>query len=56
MVNKIRFFTGIVFIVASAVLLLGNFLGDSSLPVMLGLLGIIAIGISKYRPMTGKKE
>ena len=51
MVNKIMFFTGIIFIVVAAILLIGNFLGDSTFPVMLGLLGIISLGASKYRPL-----
>ena len=56
MVNKIGFYTGIVFIVAAAILLLGNFMGDSTFPIFLGILGIIAIGASKYRPLKGKKK
>lgn len=56
MVNKIGFYTGIILIVAAAILMLGNFLGDSTFPVILGILGIIAIGTSKYRPMEGKKQ
>ena len=55
MVNKIMFFTGIIFIVIAAILMIGNFLGDSTFPVMLGLLGIISLGASKYRPLEGKK-
>jgi len=55
MVNKTMFYTGIIFMAASAVLLLGNFLGDSTFPIFLGVLGIISIGASKYRPLEGKK-
>jgi len=56
MVNKIGFYTGIIFIVVAAILLLGNFLGDSTFPIFLGVLGIISIGVSKYRPLKGKKK
>lgn len=56
MVNKIGFYTGIIFIVAAAILMSGNFLGDSTFPIILGILGIIAIGTSKYRPLEGKKR
>ena len=51
MVNKIMFNTGIIFIVIAAILMIGNFLGDSTFPIMLGILGIISIGASKYRPL-----
>ena len=51
MVNKIMFYTGIIFIVIAAILMIGNFLGDSTFPIMLGILGIISIGASKYRPL-----
>jgi hypothetical protein len=46
-VNKIGFYTGILLILAAAILLLGNFPGDSTFPVVPGILGIIAIGTSK---------
>jgi len=55
MVNKIMFYTGIIFIVVAAILLIGNFLVDSTFPIILGILGIISIGASKYRPLEGKK-
>jgi len=54
--NKSMFGVGIILIVVAAVLLLGNFLGDSSFPIFLGLLGIISIGASGYRPMKQKKK
>ncbi len=54
--NKIMFWIGIVFIVIAAILLLGNFMGDSTFPAFLGLLGIIALGGSRYRPIKQKKE
>jgi len=53
--QKIGFYTGIIFIVISAILLLGNFLGDSTFPIILGILGIISIGASKYRLLKIKK-
>lgn len=56
MANKIVFYTGIIFIVVAAILLVGNFLGDSTFPIFLGVLGIIAIGASKYRPMKSVKK
>jgi len=54
--NRIMFWVGIVFIVMAAILLLGNFMGDSTFPIILGVLGIIALGASQYRPMKQKKE
>ena len=56
MVNKIGFYTVIIFILISVILLLGNFIGDSTFPMFLGILGIISIGTSKYRPLEGKKK
>jgi len=46
--SKSMFYFGIAFIIISAILLLGNFLGDSTFPAFLGLLGIISIGASKF--------
>lgn len=54
--NRILFGIGIVMIVIAAVLLLGDFMGDSTFPVILGFLGIVMIGASNYRPMKQKKE
>lgn len=56
MVNKTRFYTGLFIVVVAAILLLGNFLGDSTFPIFLGILGIIVMGASKYRPLEGKKS
>jgi len=56
MVNKIGFYTGIIFIIVAAILLIGNFMGDSTFPILLGVLGILAIGVSKYCPLKGKKK
>jgi len=50
------FGVGIILIVVAAILLLGNFLGDSTFPIFLGVLGIISIGASKYRPLKPKKK
>jgi len=43
--NQAMFYTGIVFVIASAVLLLGNFMGDSTFPTILGVMGVIFIGV-----------
>ena len=56
MVNKIGFYTGIIFIIVAAILMLGNFMGDSTFPIILGVLGIISIAVSKYRPLKGKEK
>ena len=50
------FGVGIILIVITVILLLGNFLGDSTFPIVLGVLGIISIGASQYRPMKLKKK
>jgi uncharacterized membrane protein HdeD (DUF308 family) len=47
--NKSMFYIGIVFIIISAILLLGNFMGESTFPAFLGLLGIISAAASKFR-------
>ena len=47
--NKAMFYTGIVFIIVSAILLLGNFMGESTFPTILGVMGVISIGASKFR-------
>jgi hypothetical protein len=54
MVNKTMFYTGMVLIVIAAVLLAGNLLGDSTFPIILGIIGIVFMGASKYRPLEGK--
>ena len=47
--NKAMFYAGIVFIIVSVVLLLGNFMGDSTFPTILGVMGVVFIGASKFR-------
>jgi len=47
--NQATFYAGIVFVIASAVLLLGNFMGDSTFPTILGVMGVIFIGASRFR-------
>jgi len=47
--NKVMFYTGIAFVIVSAVLLLGNFIGESTFPTFLGAMGVIFIGASKFR-------
>ncbi|NIM47192.1 MAG: hypothetical protein GTN40_03475 [Candidatus Aenigmarchaeota archaeon] len=54
--NKSMFGVGIILIIIAAILLLGNFLGDSTFPIFLGILGIISMGASKYRPLKVKKK
>ena len=49
MSNKIVFYTGISFIAVAVILLLGNFMGDSTFPMFLSILGIISIATSNYR-------
>jgi len=44
MFEKIALLVGIILIVIAAVLLIGNF-GDTTFPVVLGLLGIFIIGV-----------
>lgn len=56
MVNKIMFYAGIVLIVMAAISLIVNFLDDGASPIVLGILGIVFIGASKYRPLEGKKS
>jgi len=41
--------TGIVLVVVSVILMLGDFLGDSTFPLFLGLLGVVAIAISRKK-------
>ena len=47
--NKIMFYAGIIFIIVSAIFLLGNFMGDSTFPTILGAMGVVFIGASKFR-------
>jgi len=56
MVNKIGFYTGIIFTVIAAILMIGGFLDDSTFPIILLILGISAIGTSKYRLLESKKK
>jgi uncharacterized membrane protein HdeD (DUF308 family) len=47
--NKTMFYLGIVLVIASAILFLGNFMVSSTLPTILGVIGIVFIGASKFR-------
>jgi len=47
--SKLMFFTGVIFIVASAILLLGNFMGESTFPTILGAMGVIFMAASNFR-------
>jgi hypothetical protein len=54
--SKPMFWIGIIVIVMAAILLLGNFMGDSAFPIVLGIIGIVFIGASNYRPLKRKKK
>ena len=56
MANKIMFYIGIILILITAALLLGNFTGEGTSPIVLGILGIVFIGASKYRLLEKKKH
>jgi uncharacterized membrane protein HdeD (DUF308 family) len=47
--NKLMFYAGILLVIISAILLLGNYMGESTFPTILGALGVIFIGASGYR-------
>jgi len=47
--SKLMFFTGVIFVVASATLLLGNFMCESTFPTILGVMGVIFIAASNFR-------
>lgn len=47
--SKLMFFTGVIFIVASTILLLGNFMGESTFPTILGAMGVIFMAASNFR-------
>ena len=47
--NKFMFFMGIIFVVASAIFLLGNFTDESVFPTFLGAIGVIFIAASNFR-------
>jgi hypothetical protein len=53
--SKVMFYTGIAFVIVAAILLLGNFRGDSTFPTILGVMGVIFIGASNYRLLKTKK-
>jgi hypothetical protein len=53
--GKTMLWIGMTCIAIAAILLLGNFTKDSTFPALLGLLGVIIIGSSKYKA-NGKKE
>ena len=54
--NKPMFWIGIALIVIAAILMIVNFLDDDTSPIVLGAIGIVFIGASKYRPLEGKKK
>lgn len=49
--SKVMLIVGIVFVCIASVLLLGNFMGESTVPTVLGFLGVVFIGASNYRVM-----
>ena len=49
-INKVMFYVGLVLVAISAVLLVGGFAGKSGAPI-LGIIGIIFIGASGFRPL-----
>jgi len=53
--SKVMFYAGIAFVVIAAILLLGNFMGESTFPTILGVLGVIFIGASGFRLLKIKK-
>jgi len=50
------FYVGIILIIITALLLLGNYTGESISPIVLGVIGIVFIGASKYRLLEKKKS
>jgi len=47
--NKALFYVGIVLIIVNVILMAGNFMGDSTSPIILATIGIVFIGASKFR-------
>jgi hypothetical protein len=50
------FWIDLALIVIAAILIIGNFLGDNTSTIVLGAIGIVFIGPSKYRPLEGGQE
>lgn len=49
--NKTMFYVGIILIIVNVILMAGNFMGDSTSPIILATMGIVFIGASKFRPL-----
>lgn len=47
--NKTMFYVGTMCVLASAILLLGNLMGTSTFPTILGIMGVIFIAASNFR-------
>ncbi len=47
--SKVMFYAGIAGIIIAVILLLGNFMGESTFPTILGFLGILFISASNFR-------
>ena len=45
------FYVGIILIIVNVILMAGNFMGDSTSPIILATMGIVFIGASKFRPL-----
>lgn len=55
MANKPMFWAGLILIIITAALLFWNLTGETTSPIVLGIIGIVSMGASKYRPMEGRK-
>ncbi len=53
--SKLMFYTGIAFVIGSAILLLGGFMRENTFPIVLGVIGVIFIAASNFRLLNLKK-
>ena len=54
--NKVMFSVGIILILVQVSLMLGNFFDKSTVPILLGVMGIVFIGASNFRLFKTKKQ
>ena len=54
--SKVMFYIGIVFVIAAAILLLGNFMDESTFPTILGAMGVIFVAASNFRLLKTKNN
>ncbi|VVB73772.1 Uncharacterised protein [uncultured archaeon] len=47
--NRTMFHIGIALVIFAAAMMLGNFMSDSAFPIVLGILGVVSIGASRFR-------